>query len=211
MQPSTQPVVIEGAIERANHLILNSLKAGRRNAREILAAAEGAKISVRSIQRAATALGVVKTKDGFDGGWTWRLPAAADDTAKAPTEQVVPTMLKDTMVLPGASTVPEGSIRLNHVNVAPRVAPTESVKDREIPETSRAETMATRLRNLEARRGAKAPIYGLDPRVIRWAQAGISDPDLKEAYERAVFDMERKGSQGPLTAGILDPYIWKQD
>jgi hypothetical protein len=120
-------------------------------------------------------------------------------------------MLKDTMVLPRASVAPEGSIRLNHVNVAPRVEPTGSVKDREISGPSRAETIATRLRNLEAMRGTKAPIYGLDPRVIRWAQAGISDPDLKEAYERAVFDMERKGNQGPLTAGILDPYIWKQD
>lgn len=72
--------------------------------------------------------------------------------------------------------------------------------------TARAETIAARLRKLEAGRGKKAPIYAQDPRVIRWAQSGISDPDLREAYERAMTDFE---GDGPVTAGFLDPIVMK--
>lgn len=66
----------------------------------------------------------------------------------------------------------------------------------------RAEVIATRLRKLEAGRGRKAPIYAADPRVIAWVTAGLSDPDLKEAYELATAD-----HTGMLTAGILSRYI----
>jgi hypothetical protein len=48
----------------------------------------------------------------------------------------------------------------------------------------------------------KAPVYASDPRVLRWVQAGISDPDLKEAYERATTD-----SSDMLTDGILDIFV----
>lgn len=46
--------------EKAEHLIVQLLKAGPRNASEILAAAEGARVSARSVQRAANELGVVR-------------------------------------------------------------------------------------------------------------------------------------------------------
>jgi hypothetical protein len=164
---------IDSAIERANLLIAEFLKDGARDATEILAAAEGAKISVRTFQRAAIDLGVVKTKAGFGAGWMWRLPA--DDGA--PTEHPAPVMLKD-------------------ANVSARVEP------------SRAEVIAARLRKLEARRGRKAPIYAADPRVMAWVTAGLSDPDLREAYEAAVFAMERNQDQAMLTAGYLDRFIW---
>ncbi len=178
MNPTNQPAVTtDGAIERANHLILEFLKVGPRSATEILAAAEGAKISVRTFQRAAIDLGVEKTKAGFGAGWIWRLPADDGDTAKTPSEQSAPGMLK-------------------HVKVEPRVEP------------SRAEVIAARLRKLEARRGRKAPIYAADPRVIAWVTAGLSDPDLREAYEAAVFAMEGKQDQAMLTVGFLDPFVW---
>jgi hypothetical protein len=173
MQPNNQPIATEGAIERANHFVLEFLKAGPRRAREILAAAEGAKISVRTIQRAAISLGVVKTKAGFNRGWTWRL--RAEDGARA--EQPAPVMLKE-------------------VNVSARVEP------------SRAEVIAARLRKLEARWGRKAPVYSVDPRVIAWVTAGLSDPDLREAYEAAVFAMEGKQDQPMLTVGFLDRFVW---
>lgn len=48
----------------------------------ILAAAQGASISGRTtIQRAADALGVVKTKAGFAGGWIWAMPETKPATA----------------------------------------------------------------------------------------------------------------------------------
>jgi hypothetical protein len=189
MQPNNQPLVMEGAIERANNLILRFLKAGPLSAREILAAAEGAKISVRTFQRAAIDLGVEKTKTGFGAGWTWRLPADDAGEAKAPSEQPAPGMLKN-------------------VNVSVRVEPTESVKDREISEPSRAVIIAARLRRLEEIRGKKAPIYAQDSRVMRWAEWGIRDPDLREAYERAVTALEDTRSPAFLTVGFLDRFVW---
>lgn len=74
-------------------------------------------------------------------------------------------------------------------------------------EPSRAEVIAARLRKLEAGRGRVGPFYATDPRVIRWAQSGISDPDLREAYELAVFALEGECSPAPVTAGFLDKYI----
>ncbi len=189
MQANDLPLVVtDGAIERANQIISAFLKKGPRSAREILAAAEGAKISVRTVQRAAIDLGVEKTKAGFGAGWIWRLPTDDGDTAKTPSEQSAPGMLKN-------------------VNVSARVEPTESVKDREISEPSRAEVIAARLRRLEEIRGKKAPIYAQDSRVMRWVELGIRDPALREAYERAVTALEDTRSQAFVTVGLLDPFV----
>lgn len=73
----------------------------------------------------------------------------------------------------------------------------------------RADIIATRLRKLEAQRGKTAPIHAADPRVQRWAAAGLSDPDMREAYELAVFALERGDSEAPVTAGFLDGYVEK--
>lgn len=68
----------EGAspAEKARKLLSDMLKDGPRDVAEILAAAESASISERTIQRASDALGVVKTKTGFSGGWAWAMPAS---------------------------------------------------------------------------------------------------------------------------------------
>lgn len=66
------------AIERARALLTAMLKDGPRDAAEIFTAAEGDNIGERTIQRAAEALGVVKTKAGFSGGWTWAMPETED-------------------------------------------------------------------------------------------------------------------------------------
>lgn len=50
---------------------------------------------------------------------------------------------------------------------------------------SRAEVIASRLRKLEAAKGRRAPIYAADPRLVRLVEAGLSDADLREAYEAA--------------------------
>lgn len=164
------------AAERACALVGNMLAEGPRDAAEIRAAAEGAKISERTIQRAAITLGVEKSKAGFNRGWTWSLPADDGAAVDSPTAQ------------------PASGV-LNTDKVPARVEP------------SRAEVIAARLRKLEAGRGKVAPIYGQDPRVIRWAESGISDPDLREAYELAVYALVRDGSQEPVTAGFLNAFI----
>ncbi len=41
---------------------------------ELIAAAQKKDITERTLQRAAVQLGVVKTKAGFSGGWTWAMP-----------------------------------------------------------------------------------------------------------------------------------------
>lgn len=64
----------QSAIGKAVALLANLLKDGPKDAAEILAAAEGAGISERSLQRGAEQMGVIKTKAGFDGGWTWAIP-----------------------------------------------------------------------------------------------------------------------------------------
>lgn len=165
-------------------LVADLLKVGPRNAAEILATAEGAKISVRTLQRAATALGVAKTRAAFRGGWIWALPAEDAKTESGFREECA---------------VGEMS---NDVHVS-------SSSDNKVSTRDRAEIIAARLRKLEAGRGMKAPIYAQDPRLLQWVKAGISDPQLREAYELAVYALESEKSQAPLTAGFLDRYIGK--
>lgn len=161
-------------LDQACTLLSDLLKDGPRDAAEILAAAEGANISERTMQRAAEQMGVIKSKAGFDGGWNWALPA---EGAKAES---------------GFQGEDAASGMSNHAKVSARVE----------PEPSRAATIATRLRKLEAARGMKGPFYPQDSRIKAWVWAGISDPDLKEAYERATTE-----HRGMLTAGILDGYV----
>lgn len=193
---------MKSAADIAGALVADLLKSGARNASEILAAAEADNISERTIQRAAISLGVVKTKTGFAGGWIWRLPANEGSSEDVPTAQA-PSTLSNVIV----SAEPQQSKILGFDGVPASIEHAEPVKDREASEPSRAQVIAARLRKLEAGRGKQAPIHAGDPRVMRWAQSGISDSDLREVYERAVFDMERDKKQGPVTAGILDPYI----
>jgi len=54
----------------------------------------GAGINYKTVQRAADALGVVRYKAAFGGGWRWRLPAPAEgDTkgTKSPNTQPLST------------------------------------------------------------------------------------------------------------------------
>jgi putative DNA primase/helicase len=53
------------------------LSFGPMRASDVFKEANGAGHSIRSVQRAATAIGVVRYKDGMRGGWVWKLPAKA--------------------------------------------------------------------------------------------------------------------------------------
>lgn len=66
----------ETATDRAKELILDLLEGGPTEAANVMAMADDEGISERTMQRAAEALGVVKSKAGFDGGWVWALPEA---------------------------------------------------------------------------------------------------------------------------------------
>lgn len=76
VEESTEGDNGEPAIERAKELLENLLTDGPIEAAVILAQAEDDNISGRTMQRAADALGVVKSKVGFSGGWVWALPEA---------------------------------------------------------------------------------------------------------------------------------------
>lgn len=157
-------------------LLADLLKAGPRPAGDVLAAAANAGTSPRSVQRASIALGVVKTRTALRSGWTWRLPD--DDVGSGNMLEAL------------------GKDRLSFERIF------KDAKGPATVEPSRAEVIAARLRKLETARGMKGPFYPQDSRIQAWVQAGISDPDLKEAYERA-----RTDHAGMLTVGIMDKYV----
>lgn len=70
----------ETAIDRAKELLEEMLSDGPTDTASIYAVAEGEGLSERTMQRASDALGVVKTKTGFSGGWSWAMPETAQET-----------------------------------------------------------------------------------------------------------------------------------
>jgi hypothetical protein len=64
-------------IDRARSLLTAMLKDGPRDAAEVFSAAERDGIGARTVQRATEALGVVKTKSQWAGGWIWAMPENA--------------------------------------------------------------------------------------------------------------------------------------
>lgn len=148
-------------LERAKGLISRLLASGPCSAAAVLKVAEGAKLSVRTTQRASKAMCIEKRRGAFRGNWTWALPAA-------------PYAIKE----------PPG--------------------DGGVSNRDRAVVIAARLRRLETSRGQVAPIHASDPRLLRWVQAGIRDPDLREAYDRALFALR---VDRPVTVGYLDRFV----
>lgn len=172
--------------DRASDLLADLLGDGPLSAADILAAADRAKVSKRTMQRAANMLQVKKTRAAFRGGWIWRLP---DDEAEAPS--------------PAKESEPEKSAAPAGKDDIRRHSEPAHVDNIRQHFAERAETIAARLRKLEAGRGKVAPIHAMDRRLVGWVQSGITDPDLREAYERAVFALERGGSTAPVTVGQL--------
>jgi hypothetical protein len=184
-------------------LVADLLKAGPRNASEIIAAAEGAKVSGRSIQRAANELGVVRTKAGFGAGWTWKLPEEAGPQPGS----LLGNVGSSPQVEHEGAKVPDGKITARFADEQDAKVALRSEGDADGNDTvmlDRAKVIAARLRKLEDGRGKVAPIHAGDPRLLRWVAARISDPDLREAYDRAVTDIE---GDGPVTAGYLDKFV----
>lgn len=62
------------ALQEARDLLLDLLTAGPMSAKEVEDQAKAARISLRTIQRAKSQLGIKSRKSGYDGGWQWVLP-----------------------------------------------------------------------------------------------------------------------------------------
>ena len=70
--------------------------------------------------------------------------------------------------------------------------------------------IAARLRQREMGRG-KQPrgVQSNDPRITAWAGAGLTGPQLAEAYELAVADRTSREDGSPITAGFLHVFVEK--
>lgn len=76
-------------------------------------------------------------------------------------------------------------------------------------QAERAAVLVERLRKAEERRGKRCSIHAADPRVLRWVQAGITDPQLRDAYDIAVTQREDDRDDSPINAGFLDVFVAK--
>jgi hypothetical protein len=170
--------------EQAGALLLSLLATGPRAAAEIFSAAEGAKIARRTIQLAATQLGVIRSKADFGAGWIWALP---DETPKVPTSV-------------GESQGTEQTAQGEGDNVQPRGEP-----DQAQSVVERAQFIAAMLNKREERRiRERGRFHWQDDRVQRWAAAGVRDYQLKEAYDLATSADEFTGA---VTVGLLARYL----
>lgn len=74
---------------------------------------------------------------------------------------------------------------------------------------SRPGAIAVLLRDLEKTRGKAAKITSSHPQVQEWAEKGITDEQLTEAYALAVSDREVAGDDAPINAGFLQVFVDK--
>ncbi len=70
------------ALGDAKEWLKQSLAHGPRPAKNLITQSEQDGISRRTLYRAKKALGIVASKDGFEEGWTWRLPESLATTAQ---------------------------------------------------------------------------------------------------------------------------------
>lgn len=75
--------------------------------------------------------------------------------------------------------------------------------------TPRPVAVAVLVRQLEHDRGKAPSMTSSDPRVIAWAEAGITDEQVKEAHALAVADRAAKADASPINAGFLDIFVAK--
>ncbi|AZV94476.1 YdaU family protein [Pseudomonas sp. S 311-6] len=68
---------------------------------------------------------------------------------------------------------------------------------------------AVLLRTWERERGKASRTTSADPRLSAWADRGITEGQLREAYDLAVADREIAGDTGPISAGFLDVFLAK--
>lgn len=76
------------ALSGATDFLLEALKDGPTPTKTLQSEARDAGVAWRTVRRASDALGVVKHKSGFDGGWYWSLPEVVQKNPRCPHENV---------------------------------------------------------------------------------------------------------------------------
>jgi hypothetical protein len=74
---------------------------------------------------------------------------------------------------------------------------------------SRPVQIAVLVRKWEAEHSRIAALTGSHPKVLAWAEAGLTDDQLADAYSAAVADRDAKKDTRPISAGFLDVFIAK--
>lgn len=72
---------------------------------------------------------------------------------------------------------------------------------------SRPVQIAVLVRQWEAGQSRIAALTGSHPKVMAWAEAGVTDDQLADAYSAAVADRNAKGDSRPISAGFLDVFV----
>jgi hypothetical protein len=119
-----QSEAVEQRSERleAMEWLREQLSAGSVSARQIHADAKAAGLAWATVRRAKDTLGITPSKEGFEGGWYWRLPASEDahETPKMLTPIAwAPSANMSTFGLPETLNAPCGNGQVNPRGYAP--------------------------------------------------------------------------------------------
>lgn len=74
---------------------------------------------------------------------------------------------------------------------------------------SRCKTVADLLTGLEVKRGVEFKFSPLEKRLVGWVQAGVTDPQLREAYDLALAQRVKDASPAAINYGFMDTFIRK--
>lgn len=74
---------------------------------------------------------------------------------------------------------------------------------------TREQAIAIWLRKAEKGRGKFLNATSSDNRIVAWAEHGVTDAQLAEAYELALADRAKNSDAGPINAGFLDIFVTK--
>lgn len=74
---------------------------------------------------------------------------------------------------------------------------------------TREQAIAVWLRKSEKERGKFLNATSSDNRIVAWAEHGVTDAQLAEAYELALADRTKSGDAGPINPGFLDIFVTK--
>lgn len=73
----------------------------------------------------------------------------------------------------------------------------------------RCKTLADRLTKLETGRGLDFKIRDSNPNLREWVKSGITDPQLREAYDLALFQRQRDSDASPINPAFLHVFVQK--
>lgn len=75
--------------------------------------------------------------------------------------------------------------------------------------TERCVEIAVQVRQWETARGKNARPMTNSPHIEVWVDSGVTDQQLRNAYDMAVQDRVRYGDEGPISAAFLDIFLAK--